>query len=288
VILTSVEFDHADIYKDFDAVKAAFISLMKRIPENGSLVFWGDNYDVSEVAKSCKARKVFSYGLSEKSDYRCVVVSETEELTKFELKFRGNSLGIFQTQMIGKYNILNATAVIAQSHINNFPMNLVDQAIKSFAGVKRRQEFLGKFSGVSIIEDFAHHPTAVKETVNAIQNKYKSGKVFSVFEPRSATSRRKVFQKDYISAFERADEVLIAKAFDQSKISENERFSTEELVRDLTNSGKIANEFSSADEIVKYLSSKAENNDVVLIMSNGSFDSIYGKLIEALKARGKK
>ena len=288
VILTSVEFDHADIYKDFNEVKSAFNKLMHLIPENGSLVYWGDSEDVSTLAKNCKAKKVFSYGKSQTSDYRCLISPEIGGITKFEVLFRGDSIGLFETPMVGDYNILNATAVIAQSHINNFPIDSVKKALKAFAGVKRRQDILGEFSGVTIIEDFAHHPTAVKETVSAIQNKYSGKKVFSVFEPRSATSRRKVFQKDYVRAFAPADEVIIAKAFDQTKISEDERFSTEELVNDLVQSGKIANEFNSADEIVSYLSKKAEKNDIVLIMSNGGFDGIYDKLIQSLKIRDQK
>ena len=284
VILTSVEFDHADIYKDFDAVKAAFFRLMKLIPRSGSLVFWGDDANVSEISRTCECNDNFSYGFNPASDYRAEMISEGEQ-TVFQVHFRNRLLAEFSTPMTGRYNILNATAVVAQSHIQKLPMELVQKALKTFEGVKRRQEILGEFGGVLLIEDFAHHPTAVKETVKAIQNKYPKRRVFSVFEPRSATSRRKIFQKDYVEAFKQGQEILIAKAFDQGKISEGDRFSVDELVADLQANGTSARVFDSADQIVSDLGVRTQKGDLVLIMSNGGFDGIYQKLIDKLKSR---
>jgi UDP-N-acetylmuramate: L-alanyl-gamma-D-glutamyl-meso-diaminopimelate ligase len=284
VILTSVEFDHADIYKDFAAVKDAFLKLMNLVPENGALVYWGDDSNVTEIAGHCKAPK-YSYGFNKNCNYRVEISSETESSTAFNIYVNNEKLGEYKTSLAGKYNILNAAAVIAQAHINKWPQTGVQKALASFEGVKRRQEVLGEYSGVLLIEDFAHHPTAVKETVKGIQSKYKNKKVFSVFEPRSATSRRKVFQKDYVDAFSEAHEILIAKPFDQGKIAEEERFSTEELISDLKNRGKSAHMFLSADEIVNDLVSRTKSGDVVLIMSNGGFDGIYEKLISKLKSR---
>ena len=134
-----------------------------------------------------------------------------------------------------------------------------------------------------MIEDFAHHPTAVKETVKGIQQKYPKRKIFAVFEPRSATSRRKVFQKAYVEAFQLASEILLAKPFDQSKIEEADRFSTAELIADLKTSGKVATEFANADAIVEDLKNKAVAGDLILVMSNGGFDGIYTKLLNTLK-----
>ncbi len=285
VVLTSVEFDHADIYKNFDAVKAAFILLMKLIPQNGSLVYWGDDKNVGDISKHCEIKNKFSYGFKDSNNYQVKITSETDVATNFQVFFNQKALGDFSTPMVGRFNILNATAVIAQSHILELSPEQVSKSLKTFEGVKRRQEILGEFSGVLLIEDFAHHPTAVKETVKAIQNKYKGRKVFSVFEPRSATSRRKIFQKDYVEAFSEADEILIAQAFDQSKISDQDRFSAEELISDLVKLGKSAKVLSSADQIVEDLIVRAKKNDVILIMSNGGFDGIYGKLINKLKNR---
>jgi UDP-N-acetylmuramate: L-alanyl-gamma-D-glutamyl-meso-diaminopimelate ligase len=285
VILTSVEFDHADIYKDFDAVKAAFLKLMKLIPQNGSLVYWGDDVNVQSIADTCGVVQKFSYGFEENKDYIVKILSETEIETTFAVYFNKNLLAEFSTPMLGRYNILNATAVVAQSHIQHLDMEKVKTALKTFEGVKRRQEILGEYSGVLLIEDFAHHPTAVKETVKAIQDKYKNRRVFSVFEPRSATSRRKIFQKEYVEAFSEGHEILIAQAFDQGKISNEDRFSSDELIHDLLKLGKSAKLFQSADQIVADLKQRTQKGDLVLIMSNGGFDGIYDKLISALKSR---
>jgi UDP-N-acetylmuramate: L-alanyl-gamma-D-glutamyl-meso-diaminopimelate ligase len=282
VILTSVEFDHADIYKDFDAVKAAFVTLMKLIPVAGSLVYWGDDENVSQIAKECSITSKFSYGLKEKSDYRALNLKQSDGKSVFEVQFKGQKIADFKTEMTGSYNILNATAVIAQAHIQKWNLDQVKEALETFSGVKRRQEILGEYGGVILIEDFAHHPTAVKETVKAIQDKYQGRKVFSVFEPRSATSRRKVFQKDYVEAFSVAHEIIIAQPYDQGKIGEEDRFSVEELIADLLALKKSAKLFQNADQIVADLKSRTQNGDIILIMSNGGFDGIYTKLMKVL------
>ena len=283
VILTSVEFDHADIYKDLDAVKAAFSRLMALIPDQGSLLYWGDDATVSELAKKSFIKNNFSYGFSASCDYQVAVTSQSEGFTHFSIHFKKEKLADFKTTLTGNYNILNATAVIAQAHLQKWDLALVQKAISTFLGVKRRQEILGEPGGILIIEDFAHHPTAVKETVKGIQKRYEGRKVFSVFEPRSATSRRKVFQKDYVEAFSFADEIILAEAFDQGKIAEEDRFSVSALVEDLVAKNKKAVAFSTAEKIVDFLKSQAKSGDVVLIMSNGGFDGIYQKLMKALE-----
>ncbi len=282
VILTSVEFDHADIYKDFDAVKAAFRRLVTLIPAQGSLLFWGDDSNVQQIAQLSVAKNKFSYGFNEGQDYRVQVLEQKDGFTSFVIFFKEEKLGEFRTLMTGDYNILNAVAVIAQAHVQGWDLKSVQQAVSTFTGVKRRQEILGEPKGILVIEDFAHHPTAVKETVKGIQSRYQGRKVFSVFEPRSATSRRKVFQKAYVEAFNYSDEIILAEAFDQAKIAEEDRFSVQELIEDLKATGKKATAFRTADEIVGYLKSNAKTKDVILIMSNGGFDGIYKKLMDSL------
>jgi UDP-N-acetylmuramate: L-alanyl-gamma-D-glutamyl-meso-diaminopimelate ligase len=188
-------------------------------------------------------------------------------------------------KMSGDHNILNATAAVVLAQRLGFSILEIQKALSTFEGVKRRQEILGEPNGVLVIEDFAHHPTAVRETIRGIQQKYPGRKLFSVFEPRSATSRRKVFQKDYVDAFVSSDNILIAQAFDQSKISEGDRFSTDELVMDLKQSGKKADSFADVSLIVDYLKKEAQKGDVVLLMSNGGFGGIYQKLLDALAAK---
>lgn len=283
-ILTSVEFDHADIYKDLQAVKDSFAKLMHLIPENGTLLACAEDKNVMELRKLAKVKNSFTYGFSEGSDFKAKVLFQNEKGLGFEVHHKGEILGPYNMQITGDYNILNATAVIAMSKILGFSENRIQIAMESFEGVKRRQEILGEPGGVLVIEDFAHHPTAVRETVKGIQKKYPGRKVFSIFEPRSATSRRKVFQQDYVEAFKGSHEVLLAKAFDQSKIDAENRFSTHELVADLKQSGVSAEDFDGADQIVTALKARAKKGDVILIMSNGGFDGIYGKLMKALES----
>lgn len=284
VILTSVEFDHADIYKDLAAVKEAFARLVKMIPADGSFVACAEEPNVMELLPLSKAKRTVTYGLK-KGDYQARILSETEKGTEFQVDLKGQKVGVFHICLCGAFNILNATAVVALAHALGWNIGQVSEAMKSFQGVKRRQETLGEPGGVLVIEDFAHHPTAVRETMKAVQSRYKNRKVFSVFEPRSATSRRKVFQKDYVEAFRGGHEVLLAEAFDQSKIDEGNRFSVAELVADLRQAGTSAGAFHGADAIVADLVQRTRKGDVVLIMSNGGFDGIYGKLLNALEAR---
>ena len=282
VILTSVEFDHADIYKDLQAVKDSFARLMKLIPEDGTLIACAEDKNVMELRALAKCKNSYTYGFSAEADFRAKVLFQNEKGLGFEVHFKEHIYGPYAMEITGDYNILNATAVVAMSKILAFSENKIQIALESFSGVKRRQEILGEPNGILVIEDFAHHPTAVRETVKGIHKKYPGRKVFSVFEPRSATSRRKVFQKDYVEAFKGSHEVLLAKAFDQSKIDAENRFSTEELVVDLKQSGVNAEDFEGADSIVAAIKSRAHRGDVILIMSNGGFDGIYGKLMKAL------
>jgi UDP-N-acetylmuramate: L-alanyl-gamma-D-glutamyl-meso-diaminopimelate ligase len=284
VILTSVEFDHADIYKDLDHVKSAFKRLMQLVPSNGTFIWCAEDKNIPSIIDQVKCERVYSYGLA-KGDYLARILNSDESGTRFEVLKKGVSLGEFEVNMVGNYNILNCTAVIALADQQSWSLEKVKIALKSFSGVKRRQELLGSPDDVVVIEDFAHHPTAVRETIIAIQNRYRSRKVFSVFEPRSATSRRKVFQKDYVEAFSHAQEVILCEAFDQSKIDHSDRFSSAELVSDLAVHKVKSNVFSSADEIAKYLLEASRPGDLILIMSNGGFDGIYGKVLEGLEKR---
>ncbi len=288
VIFTSCEFDHADIYKDLDAVKAAFAQLMELIPLDGSLMACAHEKNVMDLVSKCKAKKTFTYGIKGKVsesfsvDYVANIKSIDSAGTKFEVWFRGQELSTFFVQMSGDYNVLNALAVIGLAHQLGWDLTKVSKACETFEGVKRRQEVLGEPNGILVIEDFAHHPTAVRETVKGIKSRYRGRKVLAVFEPRSATSRRKVFQKDYVEAFKECDQILLAKAFDQTKIDEADRFSSEELVDDLKKYGKSADVYENADQIVKSLKGTAHKGDLILIMSNGGFDGIYEKLMKAL------
>lgn len=288
VVLTSIEFDHADIYKDLDHVKSAFAQLVNLIPADGHLFFHTADENIQDVLTQQKSKmklsqdRIISYGMGT-GDLQCRLISENADGIEFEINLHGKTLGQFHTIMSGSYNLLNFTAAIGVSHQLGISRDVIAEGVRSFGGVKRRQEILGEPGGILVIEDFAHHPTAVKETISGLKSKYPERKMFAVFEPRSATSRRRVFQKDYVAAFSKAECVILAKAYDQTKLDEEDRFSSEELIDDLKMQKKNAHVFENADQIVQQLNSQAKAGDLILIMSNGGFDGIYKKLLASLE-----
>lgn len=283
VILTSIEFDHADIYKDLDHVKSAFRSLLRLIPQRGLLLYWNDCENIKSIISDAeKVERIFSYGI-ESGDYLATDIKENQNGQNFMVYFKDQKIGQFFLPMSGQYNILNYLAVIALAHQENLDLRRLSEVFSDFKGVKRRQEILGEVRGALIIEDFAHHPTAVKETLDGIKKRYSNRRLIAIFEPRSATSRRKIFQKKYIEAFNQSDLIFISEAFDQSKINEQDRFSSAELVQDLVRNGKSCFLGSGADDILDQLSKYLEPKDVIVIMSNGGFDGIYKKIFQRLK-----
>lgn len=279
-ILTSVEFDHADIYQDLNAVKKAFALLIERIPADGLLVVNGDDGHAMELAKECKC-KVVTYGL-ESGDYH--VLDRRVELgrNQFAVDYKGQRLVELAIKQFGPHNTLNSLAAFALARELKWPLDRILAGMASFQGVKRRQELIGEPNGITLIEDFAHHPTAVSLTLKTMRERFPQRRLFGVFEPRSATSRRKVFQQDYVKALSGADIAIVARPYDQSRIQEEDRFSTEELVGELKAAGGLAYEGQSVSHIIELLKKECRSGDVVLLMSNGGFDGIYSKLIQAL------
>ncbi len=282
VILTSVEFDHADIYKDFEAVKAAFIELLKILPPTGVLVADVDDPGVREVLTHGTAAKVVTYGLTA-GDYQAHNIKFNESFTEFDAVKNGEKLTRIQIQLFGSHNIANSLASFALCNELRWEGAKVLEGLKNYRGVKRRQEVIGKPRNITVIEDFAHHPTAVEVTSLSIKQRFPNSKMFTIFEPRSATSRRKIFQKDYVNAFSGDWIPFFAKPYNQTNINEADRFSVDELVHDLRKRGRPARAFDKVDEIVATLKAEARPGDVILIMSNGAFDGIYGKLLKALE-----
>ncbi len=281
VILTSIEFDHADIYKDLDHVKAAFVELLKRIPEDGLLVYNGDDKNIQSILSHCRARKL-SYGLKE-GQFLAVERENIHGRNQFCVQKAKDKIADVAAKMFGPHNTMNILGAFVLATELGWPESSVLQGLATFLGVKRRQEVIGEPRGITIIEDFAHHPTAVELTLQGIKEKYPQRKVIAVFEPRSATSRRKIFQEDYLRAFLNADEIILPPAFNQDSLPESDRFSSEKLVRDLKKKGKLAHLSQDIDELVPLLTRIAKPKDIVLIMSNGGFGGIYTKLIPALQ-----
>jgi UDP-N-acetylmuramate: L-alanyl-gamma-D-glutamyl-meso-diaminopimelate ligase len=283
VILTSVEFDHADIYADLDAVKRAFSGLISRIRPGGRLIACIETQNVRElIAESMVPVVTYSRNASDEADYTFADLHSSGEGIEFDVIHRSERLDRIRIALPGEHNALNALAVYIECRELGLTSTEILSGLASFKGIKRRQEERGEVRGVLVIDDFAHHPTAVKETLKALRAKYSGRRLVAVFEPRSATSRRKVFQKEYGEAFDLADEVMIAVAFDQSKIPADQQFSSQELVADLRAKGGAASCFSSVEEGVKWVAGSARSGDVVAVLSNGGFGGFIPKLLEAL------
>lgn len=281
VILSSIEFDHADIYNNIEEIKRAFIMLLERIPEDGILVYNADDKNILSILDHAKCKKV-GYGQTN-GDYKVKNRDFVVGRNQFAVNYKGKNIADVAIKQIGEYNSMNALATFALSREMGWNTVQVLQAFAQFKGVKRRQELIGEPNGIPVYEDFAHHPTAVNLTMRAFKESYKDKKLIAVFEPRSATSRRKVFQDDYVKAFELADVVVIAKPFDTSKIPEAERFSSDELISQLKAKNESVYLGESTEQMIEVIKSEADKDSVIVIMSNGGFDNIYQKLLNTLK-----
>lgn len=291
VIFTSLEFDHIDIYQNLEEIRQAFVRLLRMIPEDGTLVACAEDPEVMALLSETSCRNIITYGLNS-GTYRAVNRETVAGRNQFAVEYNpietkgasaiGRRVADIALKQFGVHNTLNALAVFALADFLKWPRYQALQGLASFQGVKRRQEIIGDVGGVKVIEDFAHHPTAVKLTIESMREMYPQGRVLAVFEPRSATSRRNVFQQDYIKALLAANIAFIAEAFDTSKIKEEERFSSQKLVEDIRSQGGLAEWGVDADDLVAKILTQVRSGDVVLLMSNGGFGGIYQKLLSGL------
>jgi UDP-N-acetylmuramate: L-alanyl-gamma-D-glutamyl-meso-diaminopimelate ligase len=287
-ILTSVELDHVDIFDSLDAVKAAFRKFVELIPPDGLLIVAGDSPGALEVAKSARCR-VERYLVTEGRDptqpaewMARAITQRPGGRTMFEVTHAGRTFGTFDTGLVGRYNLANAVAVIAASSGLGLSAEEIGRGIRRFAGVRRRQEIRGVAQGVTVIDDFAHHPTAVRETLQALRGRHGGGRLIAIFEPRSATSRRAVFQNDYAEAFSGADEIIIGPVNHPEKAPEGDRFDPERLAADLRGRGVAARQLTEVDKIVDQVAESAAAGDTVVVMSSGGFGGIHDKLLSKL------
>lgn len=292
VILTSVEFDHADIYADLPAVERAFEGLLKRIRPSGRLIACTDFASVRGLLETKgfhPSTRILTYGTGPQAasaQFRPGRMRTEGEFTRFEVLEGGKHVDELAIRLPGAHNVANALAVWIECRELGLAADGVRQAFVDFRGVKRRQEVRGDVRGITVIDDFAHHPTAVRETLRALRSKYAGRRLVAVFEPRSATSRRKVFQADYANAFGEADWTLIAQPYDQSRIRIEEQFSSEQLVQDVKNLGKKAELMETNEAGVSRLTIDAKPGDVIAVLSNGGFGGFIPKLLDSLaKAR---
>jgi UDP-N-acetylmuramate: L-alanyl-gamma-D-glutamyl-meso-diaminopimelate ligase len=287
-IVNNIEFDHADIYKDLDAVKLAFRRFMNLVPENGRLIAGWDSPNVRAVVESFGSRlftQVETFGTSEDARWQVRNADFSGELSRFEVFREQQRWGEFETPLLGEFNLLNCLAVIIAADAWGVSKEQIHDALKTFKNVKRRAEVRGEERGILVIDDFAHHPTAVRETLRALRARYKDRRLIAIFEPRSWSSRLAVFQHDYANAFSAADYVVVANVFDSQKVTEKGRaLNTAELIASILQKGKPALALPGADEIVTHILPQLRKGDVVAIMSNGGFGGIHEKILTALQS----
>ena len=285
VILTSIEFDHADIYRDLDHVKSAFSRLMENIPRDGRLVVCSDYSVTKEIAQAARCPQV-TYGDEGEPDWQAANVEFLEGRAFFDPCYRGKSEGRLEVAVIGRHNVKNALAVYAMSRAMDIDRSALLEGFRTFAGVKRRQELRGVQRGVLVIDDFAHHPTAVRETIEAVRAAYAGRRIWAVFEPRSNTSKRNIFEREFAAALALADRVLIAPVYQPEKIPDGERLSVTNVVSGITrlSGDSRASGVESAAEIANVIGRDARPRDIVLVMSNGGFDNVHERILQSLSA----
>jgi len=279
-VLTSVEFDHADIFSDLDHIKKAFSTFVSGLRNDATLVAFQHDSNVDDVIRAAHCN-LYRYG-SEGGDWAIKPVRIDFPWTIFDVYKSRHIYGRFQTPMPGDHNLSNTLAALAVADRLNIPKQTIQEAIQGFKGVKRRQEIRGTKNGIVVIDDFAHHPTAVKKTIQAIKGYYSESRLVAVFEPRTNTSMRNIFQNVYSEAFDSADRVCIRKPALLKKIPSKERFSSKQLVADLNKRGLDATYFENTEGIIDFLVKETRSGDVILVMSNGGFDNIHDRLLERL------
>jgi UDP-N-acetylmuramate: L-alanyl-gamma-D-glutamyl-meso-diaminopimelate ligase len=282
LILTHVEYDHADIYPNLDAVKMAFQRLVNLVPRRGRIVV----FDGSENASQCVARAfcaVELYGFTPEAHWRILDYSTQDGKSHWRVLRGGKAWAVFSMPVAGEHNVLNATAAAALAAGQGLPVAAIQKALASFRSVKRRLEVCAEVNGITVIDDFAHHPTAIRETLRALRVRYPGRRLWAVLEPRSNTLRRNVFQNELVDSLAIADQILIAQVFQQEKIPADQRLHVEHVIADLQQRQFAAQAMPDVDAIVEYLFIHARPGDVVAILSNGAFGGIYHKLPERLK-----
>ncbi len=277
LILTHVEFDHADIYADLDAVKVAFKRLVNLVPRRGVIIA----YDASPNVTECISRAfcpVERYGFSDEAQWQIRNLRYHNGRMHWELWHNGALWSYLEMQLAGEHNALNATAAAALAASRGISPQAIAEALATFKSVKRRLEVRAHIHGITVIEDFAHHPTAIRETLRALRTVYPQSRIWAVLEPRSNTLRRKVLESDLVQSLRLADRVILAGVYQQQRIPDAERFHPEDVVRALNAQGTPSDLHPDADAIVAMLAPQLRSGDVVAILSNGGFDGIYDKL----------
>jgi UDP-N-acetylmuramate: L-alanyl-gamma-D-glutamyl-meso-diaminopimelate ligase len=281
-IITSVEFDHADIFDDLDAIKRSFKKFVSLLPADGLIIAHLDDPNVIEVVKDAPC-EVQGYGQSKDLDWSLHDVQAEGGITHFKVRLQHKEWAEFAVQLPGTHNCLNALAVAAVLHRTGVAPEVINQGLSMFGGIKRRQEVRGIINGITVIDDFAHHPTAVRETLNALKNAYPGQRLVTIFEPRTNSSRRSIFQQDYVDCFDASKLTLIREPVPLNNIPASDLFSAARLATDLQNRGLQAQSCPDTDTILDTILPILQPRDVVVILSNGGFDNIHARLLKKLE-----
>ena len=283
LLVKNIEYDHADIYPDIESLKIAFRRVINIVPRSGLIIAGVDSPIVRELIPAAFSR-VAEVGIT-RGDWIARNIAPANEGMGFGVFHKNVHVGDFTIPMLGTFNVQNALGVIVTGKELGIENGKIQKGLSTFKSVKRRLELRGEVEGIRVYDDFAHHPTAVLETLRAIRERYPTDRIWAVFEPRSQTSRRKVFEQEFIRSFDPADTVVVARVFGSSKLAPDEQLSTDAVVEGVRARGKIAETFDTTDEIVAYISRNATPGDQIVVMSNGGFDGIHRKLLEKLRGR---
>ena len=280
-VIGAIEFDHADIYNSLEDILDAFARFIGLVPADGLILACGDDDRVMGLVKEARC-PVQTFGLGSRNHIRADSLEAEAGGTGFEVFIKGGRAGRARIPLWGGHNVQNTLAAIGVGLWAGVEPNELLPHLSGFGGVKRRQEIVGAIRGVSVVDDFAHHPTAVKKTVDAVQKFGPPGRLIAVFEPRSNTSIRNIYQSEYAAAFDRADLALISRPQNYKGLEEHERLDVDQLIEDISARGSSARAFDGATDIIGFLVEEAGPGDIVLIMSNGGFDNIHRRLLKAL------
>jgi UDP-N-acetylmuramate: L-alanyl-gamma-D-glutamyl-meso-diaminopimelate ligase len=281
-VVNNVEYDHADIYPDLESIRVAFRRFVNLIPRRGLLLVGVDDTEAKQLQANARCR-VQTFGLSDDADWQAHDLRVVGASTAFSLRRKGEPSGSFEVPLLGAYNVRNALAAMAVGSAVGLSLDTMADGLRAFKGVRRRMQLRGTANGVSVYDDFAHHPTAIGETLAGVRSAYPDRRIWAIFEPRSATSCRKVFQQDFARAFGPADRIVLPAVF-RSSLPEDQRLSAERLVEDLKTAGKDARYIPAVDDIVRIVAKEAKPGDLVVVMSNGGFEDIHRKLLAAISA----
>ena len=276
VVVNNIEFDHADIFDDLDAIKLSFRRMLNIVPENGMVLINGDDANCIDVAKTTRAQLV-EVGFSENAARHIRGVSYHPAGSEFTLLDTR-----FAIQLVGEYNVRNAAMAISAAHFYGVPLDVIAKAVAAFEGVKRRQEVRGEVRGITIIDDFGHHPTAIREALRGLRHQYPGRRLWAIFEPRSNTTRRAVFQHDLPAALAHADGVILAQVARQEQLAADDRLDPAQVVADVAAAGKPAFYEPDVDAIIARLQPLVAERDVIVILSNGGFGNIHERLLKEL------